>query len=150
METTTASMQRHVYPLYKRIILSIVYLNGGKISETKLIAFLHLLSKKINKLKDELDTEPWIKVKAKELDDFHVRIFLKKLIYDDSLLRDNFEEGDLIVILTKDGQEEIYDILNDCTKEELDAIKEIINQYGKLSEKEVVDHILKMLLENNL
>jgi hypothetical protein len=150
METTTANKQKHIYPLYKRVILSIVYLNGGKISETKLIAFLYLLSKKINELENELDTEPWIKVKAKKLDDFYVRIFLKKLIYDDSLLRDGIEEGYSIIILTKDGQEEIYDVLNDCTKEELDAIKEIINQYGKLSEEEVVDRILKMLLENTL
>jgi len=139
MEVKIESKQIHKYDLLERTILSIIYFNGGKISKTKLMALLYLLSDKIEELKDRID--PYIFIKSKKMWDISVDIIVDGLWDEDHLIYDLSNE----IELTKKGYKKINEYLNDLTKEELEAIKEVIAQYKDLSEEGLMNLILENL-----
>jgi len=139
MEVKIESKQIHKYDLLERTILSIIYFNGGKISKTKLMALLYLLSDKIEELKKRID--PYIFIKSKKMWDTSVDIIVDGLWDEDNLIYDLSDE----IELTKKGYKKINEYLNDLTKEELETIKEVIAQYKDLSEEGLMNLILENL-----
>jgi len=139
MEVKIESKQIHKYDLLERTILSIIYFNGGKISKTKLMALLYLLSDKIEELKDRID--PYIFIKSKKMWDISVDIIVDGFWDEDNLIYDLSDE----IELTKKGYKKINEYLNDLTKEELETIKEVIAQYKDLSEEGLMNLILENL-----
>ena len=139
MEVKIESKQIHKYDLLERTILSIIYFNGGKISKTKLMALLYLLSDKIEELKDRID--PYIFIKSKKMWDISVDIIVDGLWDEDHLIYDLSNE----IELTKKGYKKINEYLNDLTKEELETIKEVVAQYKDLSEEGLMNLILENL-----
>ena len=149
MMETTINKPIHKYDLLERVILGIIYFSGGKISKTKLAALVYLLSEKIEDLKKEID--PYIFLVSKTLGDSSVNTFIEALDIENNLVDDinyfNKETNKVVeeISLTKKGYEIINDYLNDCTKEELEAIKEIVNQYKDFSDEALVNLILENL-----
>ena len=139
MEVKIESKQIHKYDLLERTILSIIYFNGGKISKTKLMALLYLLSDKIEELKDRID--PYIFIKSKKMWDISVDIIVDGFWDEDNLIYDLSDE----IELTKKGYKKINEYLNDLTKEELETIKEVVAQYKDLSEEGLMNLILENL-----
>ena len=139
MEVKIENKQIHKYDLLEKTILGIIYFNGGKISKTKLMALLYLSSDEIEKLKEEID--PYIFIKSKKMWDMAVDIIIDELWDEDHLIYNLSDE----IELTKKGYKKIYEYLKDLTKEELEAIKEIIAQYEDLSEESLMNLILENL-----
>jgi hypothetical protein len=139
MEAKIENKQIHKYDLLEKTILSIVFFNGGKISKTKLIALLYLLSDKIEKLKEEID--PYIFIRSKKMWDISVNIVVDGLWDEDHLIYNLSDE----IELTKKGYKKINEYLNDLTEEELETIKEVVTQYKDLSEEGLINLILENL-----
>jgi len=139
MEAKMENKQIHKYDLLEKTILGIIYFNGRKISKTKLMALLYLLSDKIEKLKEGID--PYISIKSKKMWDVSVDIIVDGLWDEDHLIYNLSDE----IELTKKGYKKIYEYLKDLTKEELEAIKEVIAQYKDLSEEGLINLILENL-----
>jgi len=139
MEAKTESKRIQKYDLLEKTILGIIYFNGGKISKTKLMALLYLLSDKIEELKER--TDPYIFIKSKKMWDMAVDIIVDGLWDEDHLIYNLSDE----IELTKKGYKKIYEYLNDLTKEELETIQEVIAQYKDLSEEGLMNLILENL-----
>jgi len=149
MDTKTIDKPTHKYDLLERIILGIVYFNDGKISKTKLAALVYLLSEKIEDLKDYID--PYILIRTKTMWDTSLDITIDGLYFEDHLVDeiDYFDKKTSRVTekveLTKKGYKTIKEYLDDCTKEELEAIREIVSQYKDFSDEALVNLILENL-----
>ena len=139
MEAKIENKQIHKYDLLEKTILGIVYFNDRKISKTKLMALLYLLSDKIEKLREEID--PYIFIKSKKMWDTSVDIIVDGLWDEDHLIYNLSDE----IELTKKGYKKINEYLNDLTKEELEAIKEVVIQYKDISEEGLINLILENL-----
>jgi len=139
MEAKTESKRIQKYDLLEKTILGIIYFNGGKISKTKLMALLYLLSDKIEELKER--TDPYIFIKSKKMWDMAVDIIVDGLWDEDHLIYNLSDE----IELTKKGYKKIYEYLNDLTKEELETIQEVVAQYKDLSEEGLMNLILENL-----
>jgi predicted house-cleaning noncanonical NTP pyrophosphatase (MazG superfamily) len=139
MDTITMNKPIHKYDLLEKVILGVIYFSGGKISKTKLAALIYLLSEKIEDLKYRID--PYIFIKTKTMWDTSLNIIVDGLDFEDHLVYDLANE----VELRKKAYEKIHDYLNDCTKEELEAIKEIVAQYKDLSDEALINLILENL-----
>jgi len=149
MMETTINKPIHKYDLLERVILGILYFSGGKISKTKLAALIYLLSEKIEDLKDHIN--PYIFIKTKIMWDTSLNIMVDGLDFEDHLVHEiaYFDKKTSKVVeeveLTKKGYKIIKDYLDDCTKEELEAIKEIVSQYKDFSDEALVNLILEKL-----
>jgi len=139
MEAKIENKQIYKYDLLEKIILGIIFFNGGKISKTKLMVLLYLLSDKIEKLKEEIN--PYIFIKSKKMWDTSVDIIVDGLWNEDHLIYNLFDE----VELTRKGYKKINEYLNDLTKEELETIKEVVTQYKDISEEGLMNLILENL-----
>jgi len=149
MMETTINKPIHKYDLLERVILGVIYFNGGKISKTKLVALVYLLSEKIEDLKDHIN--PYIFLIPKVLGDTSIDSFIEGLYYEDHIVNeiDYFDKKTNRIVeeveLTKKGYRIINDYLDDCTEEELEAIKEMVSQYKDLSEQGLINLILEKL-----
>jgi hypothetical protein len=139
MEAKIESKQIHKYDLLEKTILGIIYFNGGKISKTKLMTLLYLLSDKIEELKERID--PYIFIKSKKMWDTSVDIIVDGLWDEDHLIYNLSNE----IELTKKGYKKINEYLSDLTKEELEAIKEVVAQFKDISEEGLINLILENL-----
>jgi hypothetical protein len=128
-----------VYDTLDKVILIILYFNGGKISKTKLVFLLYLLSNKIEELKEELD--PYLNLIPMTLGDFFVNLDLDDFSAECDLIYNFTNE----VELRKKGYKYIKKLLKGYSNNELDIIKELIDQYKNISDKDIIRQILENL-----
>jgi len=139
MEAKIENKQIYKYDFLEKTIFGILYFYNKEISKTKLAALLYLLSDKIEELKEYIN--PYIYIKSLRLYDSSMnRIIdyhfdLKHFINVD-YIKD-------IISLSKSGHKNIKELIESFPKEELEAIREIIERYGNLSEKELIDLIIE-------
>jgi hypothetical protein len=125
--------------ILERLILGILYFYNKEISKEKLAAILFLLLDRIKELKEHID--PYIYIKSLKLHDS----FVDRLI-DYHFDLKHFIDVDYIkdtISLIKSSYKNIKELIESFPKEELDAIKAIIEQYGNQSEKELADLIIE-------
>jgi hypothetical protein len=128
-----------VYDTLDKAILYIIYFNGGKISKTKLVFLLYLLSNKIENLKEELD--PYLNLIPMTLEDFFVNIYLGDFSAECELIYNLSDK----VELKKKGYKYVKKLLKESSNNELNIIKELVDQYKDVSDKDIIRQILENL-----
>jgi len=128
-----------VYDTLDKAILYIIYFNGGKISKTKLVSLLYLLSDKIEDLKEELD--PYLNLIPMTLGDFSVNLDLDDFSIEYDLIYNLSDE----VELKKKGYKYVKKLLKESSDNKLNIIKEVVEQYKDISEEGLMNLILENL-----
>jgi len=128
-----------VYDTLDKAILYIIYFNGGKISKTKLVSLLYLLSDKIEDLKEELD--PYLNLIPMTLGDFSVNLDLDDFSIEYDLIYNLSDE----VELKKKGYKYVKKLLKESSDNKLNIIKEVVEQYKNVSDKDIIKQILENL-----
>jgi hypothetical protein len=139
MDPKIIERQFYRFNLLERAILIILYFYDRKISKMKLAALLFLLSDKVKRLKDYIN--PYIYIGSLKLNDPFVNNIIEYSFNLKHFITVDYIND--IISLTKRGHKNIKKLIKSFPKEELDAIKEIMEQYSNLSEKELIDLIIE-------